>query len=193
MAFAAAAAVCLAACGSRGPLDVAVVESSPATGGDDAGATVDANVVDAASLADATAVDAAPPPVDAAPEASLINCGACVAQSCGTQIVTCLTNTSCRSTLQCFATACLAGGTGSGSIPGACLLQCADGGTSTIVQLLPILTCITQSCGSSCGSALGGLGGSGGGSGGIVEQIATEPGASGREMFSAFPEVCGGR
>jgi hypothetical protein len=193
------------ACGSRGPLDVDIIQLAPDT---DAGATP---VVDSGQ--DATVVvDAGPKPVadtgpsvDANPprEAGVVNCGLCVAQSCGSDIVTCVTDQECLGTLQCVATKCLGGG---GSPDPSCFLTCGSG--KGLVQILRIFRCITDTCGPECGDILGGLGGLGGFPGGnrIGESRPSGPGSAprdeanhsgnpgsrdvGRVLFSQYPELC---
>src|SRR5579885_3481138 len=99
-AIPAAAVVALAfvACGARGPLDVEIVQETPAD------AAVEANVVEAGvDAADATDAADAPdetgrPGFDGGP---LVNCGQCIAQSCGQQLLTCITSAACRTALQC--------------------------------------------------------------------------------------------
>ena len=144
------AAVSVGACGSRGPLDIEIV-----------GTSADAGLDAAVPLTDA-ADDVAPPdaaPADAGHEASLIDCGTCLAQQCGPQILKCVQSTTCRTTLQCAVQQCFAGGNTSP----ACLLQCTDGNPAGLIPLIGIVTCVTNKCGADCTSVLGGLGGLGGG------------------------------
>jgi hypothetical protein len=185
------------ACGVRGPLDSDVIQEVASDGGgnpgpgpsvDSGGGGEDANPgVDASAPVDAT------PAVDAPHEASLINCGTCVAQSCGTQIVSCLTNTTCAAALQCIATTCLAGadGGGGGGLGNlGCFTNCAGGNPANLAGLLGIIQCITTSCGSDCGSVLGGLGGLGGFGGRTIPNVSPN---AGQVIFSEFPEICGSR
>jgi predicted small lipoprotein YifL len=142
--------IAVAACGSRGPLDLDVGAVDV-----DASATVDASDANV----DAIAVDA---PEDQAVETGpdgnpLVNCGQCLAQMCGQQILACLTDTTCRTTLQCVAQMCLGGG--GGGLDPQCALSCAGGDPGKLGGLLALFTCVTQKCGPDCTSALGGLGG----------------------------------
>ena len=154
------------ACGSRGPLDIGEEY------GRDAG--VPGVTVDAAMLVDAAPLDAAMPDEandepDAPPPRGdagftfdsgipIVNCGACVAQACGTSVVQCIVSTSCRTILQCVATMCLAGGSPSP----VCLLTCGSSDPQAAVEVIDLLQCVLNSCGSECATALaGGLGGGG--------------------------------
>jgi hypothetical protein len=197
LSFLAALAV---ACGSRGPLDVDVIEVPGNGNGNDAGGTpttqADAGGGDD-TQADASAPTDAASAVDAPHEAGLINCGTCVAQNCGSKIVTCLTDPTCSKELQCIATTCLAGADGGGGGGGGglgnlgCFTNCAGGNVASLAGLLGIVQCITTSCGADCGGVLGGLGGIPGlGGGGFNEQRPMDPNA-GRVLFSAYPEICG--
>jgi hypothetical protein len=86
-----------------------------------------------------------------------IGCGACFISDCGTQIGTCVADPACATALQCIATTCLAGGdAGAGGAGLGCFTNCAGG---ALLELVPIVTCLTGTCGGSCGSVLGGLGG----------------------------------
>jgi hypothetical protein len=144
-------AVLTAACGARGPLDIVVVEEQPP----DAGAEV------------SSSVDAAPDSTQVGPpiglpglDSGLVACGMCLAQNCGSEIGACIAMPSCRSTLQCVATMCLAGG--SANLPVCVYSQCAgDAGLTALTSLLPLFQCV-MGC-PTCGSSLGGLGGGGGG------------------------------
>ena len=155
----AAALVC--ACGARGPLDIIVVEQGPLD------ASVEAAPVEA-SVDARDAADAPPDVLDAAAEAAmgfdggpLVNCGICLAQTCGTQLLTCVTSPMCTTALQCVAMTCLAGG---GFDP-TCLLGCTNNDPTTQGQLGGLVSCVFSNC-STCLGALGGLGGLGGGGGG---------------------------
>lgn len=149
------------ACGARGPLDITVIEVAP-------DAEVDAPATDASTDA-ADAQDATedegggPGGFDAGP---IVNCGSCVAGSCGPQLLACIESTGCRDALQCVVTTCLSGGTPSIT----CIEGCAssDGGSaSTLPELIGAFTCIVESCGSQCTSVLGGLTGGGGAGAGV--------------------------
>lgn len=162
--LATAALVC--ACGSRGPLDITVVEETPAT---DASIDVRAEAsVDAGEGGDSPA-DAPLDVLEASPDTSmpfdggpLVNCGSCLVQSCGTQLLTCITSSGCLTALQCVASMCLTGGT-----PNiACLAGCTNGDQTTETDLLSVLGCVIGTCGSQCTSVLSGLGGLGGGGSG---------------------------
>jgi hypothetical protein len=151
----------IVACGSRGPLDIDVIEYV-----NDASATVDGagddGAGDGANNGDGGASDG---PVDVGPEGNpLVNCGQCIAQSCGQQVLTCITDTTCRTTLQCVVQMCLGGG--GGGIDIQCALACGGGDPANLAGILSVFTCITSKCGADCASALGGLGGGGGGGGG---------------------------
>jgi hypothetical protein len=146
------------ACGARGPLDVTVIEIVE---GPEGGADV---ALDAAT----DAMDAGDAPTDAVAETQgfdggpLVNCGTCVYQSCGTQLISCLTSTSCRTTLQCVVTTCISGG-----VPDiTCVTTCADGDATALGEVLGAFACIVQTCGTQCTSLLGGLTGAGGGGAG---------------------------
>jgi len=156
-----ALALLLAACGSRGPLDLGPGLGNGETPDASADVAVDQAAADASdAAADAPGHDAA---ADAPGEASLIDCGSCVATTCGQDIVACLTDTKCRDVLTCVAQTCLGGGGGSGGFDPQCIFTCANGDTAAIGTLVSIFTCVTQKCGPDCGSVLGGLGGLGGG------------------------------
>ncbi len=177
---AASSLVSLVACGSRGPLDIEVIEYNG-----DAGATVDGADLDGAG-GDALNGDAKSDAVgDAGPDGNpLINCGQCVAQNCGQQVIACVTDPSCRTTLQCVIQMCL-GGTGGVNVQ--CALMCGGGDIGKLGPILGVFTCITGKCGADCASALGGLGGGGGRDAGRRQPPRhgdTNP------MFSAWPELC---
>jgi hypothetical protein len=146
------------ACGARGPLDITVIEE---TAGDAA------LVPDVAPEAgDAGESSDAPPDRGGGfqlPDSGIIACGACVVQSCGPDLVTCLTSTDCRAALQCIATTCLSGGTPDPT----CIAGCSTD-PAALGEAITGLTCIVTSCGSQCTSVLSGLtgGGTGGGIGG---------------------------
>jgi hypothetical protein len=168
MAWAALLAVptLVAACGARGPLDIVVVEGQEADAGAgvDAAATVDASEV---------APEASPPEAGGPPgfdAGGLINCGTCLYESCGAQVLACITSNTCLTTAQCAVTMCFAGG-----MPDPlCILQkCANGDPQALSSLIGVFTCVAVTCGMQCTSVLGGLlggggvpGGGGGGSGG---------------------------
>jgi hypothetical protein len=144
----------LAACGSRGPLDVEIVEATEADA-----AVVDAVVAPAVDASDAAQAHDAP--IDAGHEATLVDCGQCLSQKCGAVFIECIQSAPCRATFQCVAQKCVSGGTPDPS----CITKCANDPKS-IGTVLAVITCVTSKCGPDCTSVLGGLGGLGGGGGG---------------------------
>lgn len=183
---AAVIAAAVTACGSRGPLDIEVVAASDADGGVDA--TTDAT-------SDAASPDARSDARPGSDGGSIVNCGACVAQSCGAQFFQCLQSPACRTTFQCVLQDCLTGGAPNAS----CVLKCAGSDPTGVVQVLRIFTCVTQSCGDDCSSLLGGLGGGGlpgGGTGGGTgggrpggEPLDRARTRAACEAFSRWPEL----
>ena len=166
----------IAACGARGPLDDDAVLDASTTGADVG--TDDVSIIP----------DAAPPPVDAPADSaseggSIVECGACLIQSCGADILKCVQATGCRTTLQCVATKCLGGGTPSP----ACLFNCAAGDPTGALQIFQIFQCVTGKCGPDCTSVLGGIlgGGGGGGGGGMAQQ----PHPFAKVLSSRWPEL----
>jgi hypothetical protein len=141
----------IAACGSRGPLDIEIIEA-PSDGGRDV-VLVDAD----ANAADAQ--DASHDVADARPEASFVDCSACLAQRCGGPILVCLQNMACRTTFQCAVQNCATGG----SPDPACFFQCGQSDPQGLSAALGVFTCVTGKCGPDCTSVLGGLLGGGGG------------------------------
>ena len=167
--------VLLVACGARGPLDITVIEEAPGDGGSD-GALVEASV-DASDAGDGgeSARDAEEQEAAGFDGGPLVNCATCVGESCGQQLITCVTDTNCLNALQCVATTCI----GSGGLPDpTCIETCTNGDSTALGDLIGAFTCILTSCGSSCTSVLGGLGG-GGGAGGGAGSGAAEGGAGG--------------
>ena len=158
--LAGAALVC--ACGARGPLDIIVVEVGPS----DASMTADVQVDASSEDAPEAAREAMPDVLEATGDTSmgmdggpLGNCGTCVAQNCGNQLVACITAPGCTTALQCVATMCLTGG-----MPNLqCVTGCTMGNTTTESQLLSVFGCVIGTCGTDCTGLLGGLGGGGGG------------------------------
>ncbi len=158
------AAALVSACGARGPLDIIVVEEV-------ADASVDAHAEaskDASKEASDGPTDAPGDVQDATPDTSmpfdggpLFNCGTCLVQTCGTQLLTCITSPACTTALQCVTTTCLTSGTPDIS----CLTGCTGGDATTQMQLLSVIGCIIGNC-PTCTSALAGLGGGLGGGGG---------------------------
>jgi hypothetical protein len=150
-------------CGARGPLDVIIVEETPAD------ASMDAKVLDGSTDGDGVA-DAFPDALESGPEAGdggsdgnpLFSCGQCLLESCGNQVITCITASACTTALQCAVTTCLASGTPDLS----CIGNCANGDSMTETQLLSVIGCVVGTCGTDCVGLLGGLGGLGGGGGG---------------------------
>jgi hypothetical protein len=155
-----ACAVLLVACGARGPLDTTIIEvvvsdatvDAPVEAGPDGGDAA-ADALDAPVDSPADAVDAAPDVAMGPDGGPILDCLTCLEQTCGTQILTCLTSTTCRTALQCSG-ACLTGGTP--NIP--CIENCTMGNATTEEQLLGLFGCIAGSC-PNCLSALGGVGG----------------------------------
>jgi hypothetical protein len=162
-----AIAALVSACGARGPLDIIVVEESAPDASAEAGAHVDAageassEAGDAPSEAKTDAIEAAVDSSTGADANPIVACGTCLAQTCGTQLLTCVTSSGCIAALQCVATMCLTGGTPDIQ----CLGNCTNGDAMTQQQLLSVLGCVLGNC-PTCTSALGGLGGLGGGGGG---------------------------
>jgi hypothetical protein len=154
------ASVCVIACGARGPLDITVIEETP---GDASVDVVTADVAAEASEASDVA-DARPDRgtgIPGLPDSGIVACGACVVESCGQDLITCITSTDCRAALQCIATTCLASGTPDPS----CIAGCSTD-PAALGQAITGLTCIITSCGSECTSVIAGLTGGGGGTGG---------------------------
>ena len=157
------APVLVVACGARGPLDIEVIREVA-----DAGTSADVMLDVPGETTDVSAHDVLADVIDAAPEAMgpdggpLVNCGSCIAQNCGQQVITCIMSTSCRTALQCVVQSCLTGGMPSLQ----CLGGCTGSDPTTQQDVLMVLGCIIGTCGSQCAGALGGLGGGGGGGGG---------------------------
>jgi len=159
-----AAPVLAVACGSRGPLDFEVIKEYP-----DASVSVDAMADVPGETIDVAARDVLADVIDATPEAMgpdvgpIPACVQCIGQSCGQQLLTCLTATACRTALQCVVQMCLAGG---GTPDLNCIGGCTGSDPATQSQVLMVFGCIVGTCGAQCAGALGGLGGAGGGGGG---------------------------
>jgi hypothetical protein len=147
-----AASTAVGACGSRGPLDIEIVEATEADAAIDVDATPSIDASDAAP----DAHDAA---ADAPHEATVADCARCLSQQCGSVLVSCLQSVPCRTTLQCVAQQCIAGG---GTPSPTCLIDCAPD-PKGIGGVLAIFQCVTQKCGADCTSIVGALGGGGGG------------------------------
>jgi len=134
--------VALAACGSRGPLDIEVVQ--PASDGGDASvieASIDANPSDASAEANGGGL-----------ESGVVPCAECVGQHCGAELVGCVTSSGCVTALECAAQKCVAGG-----MPDlGCIAGCANGDAAVLGQLVGVLGCIVTSCGPQCAGALAG-------------------------------------
>lgn len=135
----------LVACGSRGPID-----DFDGPGGLDASAGNE----DAGTHADATATDAA----DAHTPPSILDCGLCVTQKCGSKVARCVQDKACSKALTCVAQNCVLKG-----FDIACLTQCTGGDPQTALKAFEIAQCVTGVCGDSCtaGLPLGILGGGG--------------------------------
>lgn len=191
-------AMSVAACGGRGPLEIDTdtldAGDQDATNGLDATTQSDGEIPDATPSTDATTrTDARA--VDAGRDAGgftidtgipIVNCGLCVAQSCGQDLLACIQSVPCRTTLQCVTTTCLGGGTPDP----ACVLKCSNGDTTALLQIFKVFQCIVSNCGQSCLALLGGTPGRDAGN----APKGDEPLQSRREIvdeaFSAFPEVC---
>jgi hypothetical protein len=144
LALSAVFAATSVACGSRGPLDIdgpLVLADASADG-----------AADAAALADAGADG------DAARRPSILDCGLCVTQKCGTKVARCVQDNACGKALQCVAQKCLLGG-----FDLQCLSGCTGGDPQTALKAFEIAQCVTGVCGESCtaGLPLGILGGGG--------------------------------
>src|SRR5262249_2915849 len=123
-----------AACGSRGPLDLDVGPGAYGNGAD-SGAPVDSSAGGAtgedAAASDGGAKDAkSDAPFDSGNP--LINCGQCLSQTCGQQILGCVIDTGCRTALQCVVQMCLAGGGGGGGVDPQCLAKCSGSDPAAI-------------------------------------------------------------
>jgi hypothetical protein len=158
-----AGATLACACGSRGPLDITVIEVAPEDAST-ADVQVDATPEHAADGADASeaTADVLEASVDTSmgmDAGALANCGNCIAMYCGTDLLTCVTSPGCGAALQCVTTTCLTGGTPNFG----CITGCTMGNMTTQTQLLSVIGCLIGTCGSQCMGALGGLGGGGGG------------------------------
>lgn len=134
----------IAACGSRGPLDINGIDYDHP----DTGVVTDGGVM----MAD-TGPDVAPPG-DAGREGSLINCGTCIAQKCGAQLLACFQSMPCRGALQCAVQNC-AGGMNGFDLQ--CMLSKCSMYLQGFAQLLPVATCVATNCGQDCLGALGGM------------------------------------
>jgi hypothetical protein len=158
--LAGAALVC--ACGARGPLDITIIEVVAS----DAAVTGDVQIDTSSQDAFPDVREAMPDVQEAAADTSmgmdggpLVNCGTCVAQNCGNQLLTCVTAPGCTAALQCVATMCVTGG-----VPDlSCVTGCTMGNNTTESQLLSVFGCVIGTCGTQCTGLLGGLGGGGGG------------------------------
>jgi hypothetical protein len=149
----------LTACGSRAPLDFEVYDQ-------DAGGALNGAAVGPNNNPDG-APDGGPIKVDGGgpgiPDTGIpaINCGMCIASSCGQNVITCVANTDCRDVLQCAMLNCLQGG-----LDPTCLFKCASSNPSGALQATTVLQCVANRCGDSCISAFGGGGSPGGINGG---------------------------
>jgi hypothetical protein len=122
----------------------------------DAAATVDASggEPEAAPLD-----DSGPRGLDAG---GLINCGTCLYEKCGTQVLACIASSTCVTVAQCAVTMCFTGG----APDPLCILQkCANGNPQELGPLIGVFSCVAMTCGMQCTSVLGGLLGGGGGPG----------------------------
>jgi hypothetical protein len=185
--------VVLIACGARGPLDLgAGGASADLDGAVDVGVSADAagdqsEGADGATDRDGGRRDGGreggfPGLGDAG---GLLGCGACVAQSCGMQVVGCISQPQCQMALQCAVTKCLAGG--GGGLNPQCIFGCTNGNPQALQSLIGIFTCIATKCGSQCAGLAGGLGGGGTpGGGGFVPDVQPDLAC---EAFSSW-DVC---
>jgi predicted small lipoprotein YifL len=193
----AVAALTIAACGSRGPLDFEVIAAA---------ADASTDVVEVEAAAEASTDAARDARAEAGP--TLLQCGSCITQKCGQSILQCIQSPACQKIFQCVTQKCFAGGTQDPS----CIFECAAGDLKGASQVLAIFTCISAVCGPDCSSVLGGLGGGfpggGGGGGGRGSDGGRRivPGSGGgapsdlpspeerrhslREVFSPWPELC---
>jgi hypothetical protein len=177
--FALPFAAVVAACGSRGPLDI--------------GGPFEMDAGMEADLPDVSVPDTNPPPPpipDAGKDSgpNPLNCGVCVVQNCGAPVLKCLQDMACRTVLTCVTQTCLA----SGKLDPACLLTCAGSDPSAAIEALQIVQCLTGKCGGDCGGILpGGLGGMQpgriGGSGRVLDEGERRAMVDG--AFSAWPEL----
>ena len=149
-----------------GPLDGTEIVEQP-----DGALAADAASVDASSATDGASTGPTDASVDRGgltlPDSAVVACGACVAQSCGQELLTCVASAGCRAVLQCVATTCVSGGLPDPS----CLAGCSSDSAAAQSDAVASLVCIVTSCGSECTSVIaglagGGAGGGGGGSGG---------------------------
>jgi hypothetical protein len=168
--FAALAGLAVA-CGSRGPLDLG---DGPQIGGNPAIAGDASAAEDVGANDDGASVGA--PDAGTPKEAGntfdsgipIVNCGACVFQSCGQDVIACVTNQGCLATLQCVGSMCLTGG---GTPSPQCLFTCGQNDPQSVPQIINLFMCVLNSCGQDCtgvltGGGIPGLGGDAGGGGG---------------------------
>jgi len=134
-----------AACGSRGPLDIAGPYSYADSGAGDATLQDGASSADGGTSADGGRDGGQP----------VINCALCVGQQCNQQVLQCIQSTPCRTILQCAVQKCL--GMGGGFNP-SCLAQCGTD-FQALAQVLSVVTCVTGKCGDQCLGLLGQMGG----------------------------------
>jgi hypothetical protein len=146
--------VALGGCGARGPLDADDLATNVTA---DAG-TDPSNSASGDAGPDAPTSSPGTEPPDAGHDASVLQCGACVATSCGSKILACVQSAGCRAAVQCVVTKCL-----KGSVDPVCLFGCGGSDPSAALAALDIFQCVTGSCGGDCSSVLGRLGGLGGG------------------------------
>ena len=131
-----------AACGARGPLDINGIDYDHK----DSGVTADTGVMIADTGADVGR--------EAGREGGLVNCGQCIAQKCGAQLLMCVQSMPCRTLLQCAVTNCFGGMNG---FDPQCLLNKCGGDLSAFAQLLTVITCVASNCGQDCVGVLGGM------------------------------------
>jgi hypothetical protein len=140
--FGVSAFVVVAACGSRGPLDINGVDYKP-----------DSGVTDTGVIIADTGADVQPETSDGRDSGPLVNCGMCVTQKCGMQFLQCFQSTPCRTTLQCAIQNC----GGMNGFNAQCLLQKCGADLTGLAQLIAVVTCVASNCGQDCLGFLGGM------------------------------------
>ncbi len=180
----------VAACGSRGPLDIQVVEAVSST---DSGSNADV----ALDGTNEGAADARDDAREAGRDATVVDCVVCLGQQCGPSVVQCLQSQACQTTFQCAVQKCFTTGNPNPS----CLAQCANDPQGA-AQALRVIQCVTNKCGKDCTSLIGVLGGGGGGGRDAGRRASPEDElhplpeteeerlAVLRESFSAWPGLC---
>jgi hypothetical protein len=124
--------------------------------GSDSGLTDVADAPPDRGMASTDGSDAGPTDIaDATPDrgADGVGCDACVTQSCGSQLSTCLGAPACVEALQCVATTCQSGA----ALNLTCVQGCTEGGATVQQQLFALIDCIVSACSSVCFGSLGDL------------------------------------